>query len=80
MFIEKDCLYHIKVHDYSRSYCYFMDMYFRSLFVDETGSLVLNFSDSLNEDAFFVNLFLNELDVYISPYYPPEEVIRPRYK
>ena len=79
MDIEKDCLYHIKVHDFSCSYCYFMDMYFRSLFVNETGSLVLNFSDSLKEDAFFVNLVLDELDVHISPYYPPEDVIRPRY-
>lgn len=77
MDIEKDTLYHLKI-----SHCndyYFMDMYFRRMFVNDIGCIVLNFSDSLAEDAFFVNLPIDEVDIYISPYYPPEDVIRPRY-
>lgn len=79
MYIEKDCLYHLHVTDHNCDCVYNFDMYFRRIFVDDNGFLVLNFSDSLEDDAFFVNIRTNRVCVQISPYYSPDDVIRPRY-
>ena len=64
MKLEKDILYKINIynaiHKTNKEYL----LYFRDIFVNEKGIIILNFSESISENSKYYN-FYSDVDIFI---------------